>query len=268
MAFEYYDYQLPEDVYTAQAPAQDDPYGAPPVTGGGVAYPGGNDAQGRNRRDSIVAGIIVPDFTAIAGRPPDESEIAELYDVYERFGGDAFRGKVQERFPQGGGNTLGTMAIPGRGLGYGGPMRPDLTGFPSAPEFGWKPTTAEDLYADPSYTFRRDEGRQALEQGAAGRGVLRTGGTLKDILKYGQNFASQEYGNVDARRFRDAMAGYQPKIEDWRLRSGAGIDAGKLAFQRAWDAYQYGADDAFKRETFNADDAWRRDDAILRAGLP
>jgi hypothetical protein len=250
---------------------EDDPYGEPPPTPppSGGAYPGGKDAQGRDRRQTIVDGIIIPDFTAIAQRPPTEQEIDESYQLYEQFGGDVWRAKVQERFPAaggGGGSTLATLALPERGPQYEGPMSPNLTDFGPAPDFEWQPTTREHLFADPSYQFRLGEGERALQQSAAARGVLRTGGTLKDILGYGQNFASQEYGNVDARRFRDALAGYQPKIEDWRLRSGATINAGELAFQRAWDAYKFGADDTFRRGAFNADDAFRRDDAILRAG--
>ena len=55
---------------------------------------------------------------------------------------------------------------------------------------------AEGMYADPGYQFRLDQGRKQLEASAAGRGLLRTGGTLKGLMDYGQNAASQEYGNV------------------------------------------------------------------------
>jgi len=254
-----------QDLYTMQDEYQD-PYGGSPSQ---EPQPGPAPAPTRNRRDEIVNGIIIPDFTAIAGRPPDEQEIEEGFDVYERFGGNQWRAGVQQRFPAaGGGNTLGTLAIPGSYPGYGGPMRPDLSGLPTAPNFDWTPTTAEDLYADPSYKFRLGEGEQALQQSAAAGGVLRTGGTLKDILKYGQNFASQEYGNVDARRFRDATATFTPKYDAWKMRYGTEADAAKSAFDRAWEAYQFGANDAFRRSTFNANDAFNRDDSLLKAGLP
>lgn len=73
---------------------------------------------------------------------------------------------------------------------------PTLTAPPpfSYPEF--VPPTADSIYADPSYQFRKREGEQSLQQSAAGRGVLRTGGTLKDLVNYGQNAASQEYSNI------------------------------------------------------------------------
>ena len=62
--------------------------------------------------------------------------------------------------------------------------------------------TEADMAADPSYQFRLQQGQDALERSGAARGVTNTGGTLKDILDYGQNAASQEYGSVD-RRMRD-----------------------------------------------------------------
>lgn len=57
------------------------------------------------------------------------------------------------------------------------------------------PTTA-DMLNDPGYQFRMDQGRKALEASAAAKGVLRTGGTLKDLLDYGQQFGANEFQNV------------------------------------------------------------------------
>ena len=56
--------------------------------------------------------------------------------------------------------------------------------------------TAEQMSADPGYQFRLQQGQEALERSGAARGVTNTGGTLKNILDYGQQAASQEYGNV------------------------------------------------------------------------
>ena len=56
--------------------------------------------------------------------------------------------------------------------------------------------TGESIYSDPSYQFRLDQGAKALEASAANRGTLRTGGHLKNLEGYAQNFASQEYGNI------------------------------------------------------------------------
>lgn len=61
-------------------------------------------------------------------------------------------------------------------------------------------TTAADLANDPGYQFRQDQQRKAIEQSAAGRGTLNSTGTLKALADYSGQLASQEFGNVDARR--------------------------------------------------------------------
>jgi hypothetical protein len=66
-------------------------------------------------------------------------------------------------------------------------------------EFAYDPfeaPTGETMVLDPSYQFRLSEGQRALDASAAARGTLRTGGHLKDTIGYGQQFASQEYGNI------------------------------------------------------------------------
>jgi hypothetical protein len=56
--------------------------------------------------------------------------------------------------------------------------------------------TAADFQKDPGYDFRLQEGQKALERSAAARGGLQSGGTMKAVSRYGQNFASNEYGNA------------------------------------------------------------------------
>lgn len=56
--------------------------------------------------------------------------------------------------------------------------------------------TAADFQADPGYAFRQQQGLRGLEASAAARGGLLSGGSGKDLVEYGQNFASQEYGNA------------------------------------------------------------------------
>lgn len=54
----------------------------------------------------------------------------------------------------------------------------------------------EDAKAEPGYEFARSEGLRGLQNSAASRGVARTGGTLKDLIGWGNRFAEQNYGNV------------------------------------------------------------------------
>lgn len=60
-----------------------------------------------------------------------------------------------------------------------------------------------DFNRDPGYQFRMDEGRNALESGAAARGGLLGGGTGKALERYGQNYASGEYSNAYNRFNKD-----------------------------------------------------------------
>jgi len=53
-----------------------------------------------------------------------------------------------------------------------------------------------DFEADPGYAFRQAEGMRALERSAAARGGLMSGNTMRGIQRFGQDLASQEYGNA------------------------------------------------------------------------
>jgi len=78
-----------------------------------------------------------------------------------------------------------------------------------------------DWQTDPGYDFRFEEGQRALERGAAARGGLLSGGFGRKAIRYGQNFASNEYSNV-----------YN------RIANIAGM--GQVANQGAANAAQYG----------------------------
>jgi hypothetical protein len=48
----------------------------------------------------------------------------------------------------------------------------------------------------PGYQFRMDQGLDALDASAAARGGLYSGAAMQDALKFGQDYASNEFGNV------------------------------------------------------------------------
>lgn len=136
----------------------------------------------------------------------------------------------------------------------------------SAPGFQWgeqwQAPSMEEALNDPGYQFRANEGRRALEQSAAARGLLGSGGTLKDINAWGQQFAKQEYGDV----FNRKLTGYNtrfntekdkfdrfytgkkdefaPKLFEWQT-NAHGAD---LGFQNAWTDYW--------RNNLSAQDIW------------
>jgi hypothetical protein len=49
---------------------------------------------------------------------------------------------------------------------------------------------------DPGYLARMDLGEQAIQRSQAAKGTLRTGGALKDLTQFGQDYGSNEYDKV------------------------------------------------------------------------
>ena len=67
-------------------------------------------------------------------------------------------------------------------------LRSLMTGGPEAAQ--------QFLQMDPGYGFRLSEGMKALERGAAARGGLLSGNMLRGAQRYGQDLASQEFGQA------------------------------------------------------------------------
>jgi hypothetical protein len=63
--------------------------------------------------------------------------------------------------------------------------------------------TNADFVKDPGYQFRMDEGQKGVERGAAARGGLLSGAAAKEMQRYGQGFASNEFGNAYGRYNQD-----------------------------------------------------------------
>lgn len=56
--------------------------------------------------------------------------------------------------------------------------------------------TLEQLQMDPGYAFREQQGMQAVNRTAAAQAGLQSGAALKAAQRFGQDMASQEYGNA------------------------------------------------------------------------
>lgn len=81
-----------------------------------------------------------------------------------------------------------------------------------------------NLGQDPGYAFRLAEGNRALNQSAAARGGLISGNALKAAQRYGQEMASQEYGNAYQRALDVYNAGVSRETTAYnRLANLAGI---------------------------------------------
>lgn len=79
------------------------------------------------------------------------------------------------------------------------------------------PTTVDEQN-DPGYQFRLAEGQKALERSAAARGNVLGGGAMKAAERYGQDYSSNEYGNVYNRR----MAEYNNNLSQLNTEAGLG----------------------------------------------
>lgn len=158
------------------------------------------------------------------------------------------------------------------------PPVPDAPNVPAFAGHAPTPTPYGDFVApnplnfqqDPSYQFRLNEGTRALQHGAAARGTLLTGGTQKALQNYGQEAASQEYGNAftralqgytanretNAQNFGQQMNQFQGDLSAYGANTDATMGAGRLGletYDRRYGAAKDLYGDAVGRATMQAE---------------
>lgn len=98
--------------------------------------------------------------------------------------------------------------------------------------------TYADAQNDPGYQFAADEGERSVAQSAASKGLLNTGGTLKDILAWGQNYAAQRYGDVYNRSYNTFQGNEGAKERAYATNyQSQFLDPYKFAYQGALDTF-------------------------------
>jgi hypothetical protein len=156
-------------------------------------------------------------------------------------------------FGGGGGGGFGSFVLPP----YTGPTSPqfNLPGAPvfdpgvdftpppgfEAPEFNpsqFRAPGTEEAMNEPGYQFRVGQGLDALQRSAAAKGVLRTGGTLKDIVGYGQNFAAQEYDKVFNRALQGYDAQYGAERDAYQARYAGDLAEYESRYKTAADKHR------------------------------
>lgn len=95
------------------------------------------------------------------------------------------------------------------------------------------------LEADPGYEWRLQQGVNAADAGASRAGSLNSGGQQKALLRYGQGYGSQEFGNVFDRNMRVADIGTRAVAGQQQARDAYTSAAGNARF-RAADAARQG----------------------------
>jgi len=160
----------------------------------------------------------------------------DVYGANVGLMGEAGREAVamQEPYAQAGRQTLGLLMS---GLGYD----PVAMAGKLSEEF-----TGQDIYKDPSYQFRLQEGMRALRAQQAAGGNRFSGQAMKDIQNYAQQAASQEYGSAYDRFMKNREAlytrlsgvsalGQQAAAEAGRLRTGTAGTTAELGARMAGD---------------------------------
>lgn len=162
------------------------------------------------------ANIISGNKAAKAGQQASAASIAEERRQYDRTRAD------YAPYREVGYGALGKLATMYGVAPVGADGKPTATYAGSAaPDTSWQ--------TSPGYEWRLNQGIQAAERSAAARGLLRSGGTMKAIQRYGEGLASSEYENY-ANRLA-AMAGIGQSA------TGSTAAAGAQATQGITNAY-------------------------------
>lgn len=164
---------------------------------------------------------------------------------------------------------------------------PELTADPALPEpYVPEPFTGEtiDLFRDPSYQFRVNEGLRAIEHRTASRGMLQSGNTLKDLTRFGQEAATQEYQGAYnralaasqqqaqlgqqgyANQFQSNQAGYNRAIDLYGLRRTRAIEDQRNIFNQYQALANYGSAAASQQAAANQQLGSQVGENILQRG--
>jgi len=118
----------------------------------------------------------------------------------------------------------------GGGGGRGGGGRGTYGGAPAFKYGEFQAPSYQEAVSDPGYQFALKEGMGALQGSQAAAGVLRTGGSLQDLIDYGQQAGAQQYGNVYNRALQTygtnlgtAKDIFAPRYGSWETQYGGNL---------------------------------------------
>jgi len=150
-----------------------------------------------------VAGVVGAPFTGGASLPL--TALSTGANVVAGIQESRQASKASNTLQEGGREAIGLLG------GVHDQQRADLAPYMAAGQQGvaqmsqmanLKPSDLNAMaFMDPGLQFRLDEAQRMVENSAAARGNLLSGGTAKDLTKYAQGAASQEYANAFDRAF-------------------------------------------------------------------
>ena len=151
----------------------------------------------------------------------------------------------------GGGAFAGAPGGPvGPGAGFaggafGGPGGPGFQGLAPYQAPGFSAPTGLNYMNDPGFQERLKMGTDAIQASAAAKGSILSGGTLKALERYAQDYASNEFGNVYNRALGTAaynqgvgQQGYQNRYGQYQDYQGWLNQAANRGLQAAQTGYQ------------------------------
>jgi hypothetical protein len=89
-----------------------------------------------------------------------------------------------------------------------------------------------DHTTSPGYQFRFNEGQRAVEGSAASKGMLMSGGTLKDLTRFGQGVAADDFNQQFNRQASVAAGGQQVNTTLGQIGSNAANQTANLYGQQ------------------------------------
>lgn len=103
--------------------------------------------------------------------------------------------------------------------------------------------TINDLYNSPGYKARLAAGLTSMEKGAASRGNLLTGGTVRDENQAAQDYASNEWGNLNQQQLANFGTTYNSALMDWTTNYNKALQG----YQQAYNIFSNNQANQFNR---------------------
>jgi hypothetical protein len=172
-------------------------------------------------------------------------------------------GMRPEGAPEGGGPGGGGMPTSGFGAA---PNPYQIPTFQTPKPYDAPQFTAPSgltMANDPGYAARMKMGTDAIQGAAAAKGSLLSGGTLKALERYGQDYGSNEYGKV-----------YDRAANTFGMNAGLGLQGYQMNAANAWKGQELGAQYGLQGYLTNTrtqrdaqSDYWQRLTDLYRGGV-
>lgn len=138
--------------------------------------------------------------------------------------------------------TSGTGGMSGGGGGGFAWPKFNAPTFQAPPAFqydAFKAPEFSDIFKDPSYQGRRDEGLNAIEHSAAAKGLTRLPQTVKALGGWNQDFAAREYNNIFDRAAQTYDRNRANAADTYSMNYGVSRDVFDRNYQGARDMFDY-----------------------------